>query len=132
MKLRTHQLVCMLFLLSALRAAEGSVLTVGQAAFTGHDINFLLDQATPTTEAAPTPRRNLRRRNFLRATRIFFKATRLTSTSNNALSPTPAPTRSSRPERSAVERPAAPPRVTAFNSPAQQAAQQHAVTASGL
>jgi hypothetical protein len=44
MKLRTRHLVCMMLLLSALRAADGSVLPAEHYGFSGHYIGVLLSQ----------------------------------------------------------------------------------------
>jgi hypothetical protein len=43
-KLRTRHLVCMLLLLSALRAADGSILPSGQNGFDAHYLSALLSQ----------------------------------------------------------------------------------------
>jgi hypothetical protein len=46
MKFRTRHLVCMMLLLSALRAADGSVLPTGRYGFDSHHIAVLLSQGS--------------------------------------------------------------------------------------
>ena len=49
MKFRTRHLVCMMLLLSALRAADGSTLPTGRYGFDSHHIAVLLSQTSTSS-----------------------------------------------------------------------------------